>query len=95
MMESLYGGPCRAAGEPTPSTRAPPRPAIFMGAPAYHDHAVPFLDDSESVAKARGGARLGLSSHGARDRFGLPGAYVDFAATEEDWKEYTDHWMVN
>ncbi|MEV4062887.1 hypothetical protein [Nonomuraea dietziae] len=93
LMESLYGGHV-ARQASLALDLAPAKTAIFMGAPAYHDHAVPFLDDSESVAKAAEGARLGLSSHGARDRFGLA-LYVDFAATEEDWEEYTHHWMAN
>jgi hypothetical protein len=37
------------------------------------------------------GAKLALSAHGRRERFGLA-LYVDFAATEEDWREYMTRW---
>ncbi|WP_189241495.1 hypothetical protein [Planobispora rosea] len=66
--------------------------ALLIGAPAYHDHGVPWLDAAESVAAAAEGARLALSGHGARrEGFGLA-LYVDFAATEEDWSEYHRFW---
>ncbi|MFE3449160.1 hypothetical protein ACFXJ8_09515 [Nonomuraea sp. NPDC059194] len=87
---SLYGGhvarQAALALDLTPATTS-----ILVGAPAYHDHGVPFSDDVESVALAGEGARLALSSYGRRERFGLA-LYVDFAATAEDWKEYADHW---
>lgn len=90
--QSLYGGyvvrQAELALDLTPATTS-----ILIGAPAYHDHGVPFLDGSESVAGAGEGARLALSSYGRREGFGLA-LYVDFAATEEDWKEYSDHWAI-
>jgi hypothetical protein len=66
---------------------------LLIGAPAYHDHDLSYLDRAESVAIAAEGARLALSEHGRRERFGLA-LYVDFAATQEDWSEYTDHWAA-
>ena len=65
---------------------------ILIGAPAYHDHGLSWLDEAESVEGAAQGARLALTSHGVpRERFGLA-LYVDFAATEEDWEEYDRFW---
>ncbi|PZG12543.1 hypothetical protein [Nonomuraea aridisoli] len=66
---------------------------LLIGAPAYHDHGVPWADAAESVATAAEGARLALSEHGRREGFGLA-LYVDFAATEEDWREYTTRWVT-
>ncbi|GAA2357923.1 hypothetical protein GCM10010404_08700 [Nonomuraea africana] len=91
--QSLYGGHV-ARQASLALDLAPATTAVFIGAPAYHDHGMPYNDASESVAMAAEGARLALSSYGRRDRFGLA-LYVDFAATEADWKEYTDRWMAN
>ncbi|MGI5270015.1 hypothetical protein ACQEUU_12755 [Nonomuraea sp. CA-218870] len=60
--------------------------------PAYRDHGIPWGDAAESVAMAGQGAKPALSEHGARERFGLA-LYVDFAATEEDWREYEENWL--
>jgi hypothetical protein len=91
-LQSLYGGyvtrQARLALELVPEEKS-----VLIGAPAYHDHGVPWLDDAESVAMAAEGARLALSGHGRRERFGLA-LYVDFAATEEDWQEYMTGWMT-
>ncbi|TYB58581.1 glycoside hydrolase family 18 protein [Nonomuraea sp. PA05] len=88
--QSLYGGyvarQARLALDLVPDSKA-----LYIGAPAYHDHGVPWLDQAESVAMAAEGARLALSDHGRRERFGLA-LYVDFAATEEDWREYMLRW---
>lgn len=65
---------------------------LLIGAPAYHDHGVAFLDESESVAVAAEAAKLALTDHGRRANFGLA-LYVDFAATEQDWAEYDRYWM--
>lgn len=72
---------------------APAETSVVIGAPAYHDHGVPWLDSAESVAIAAEGARLALTSYGRRDGFGLA-MYVDFAATEEDWAEYGTAWLL-
>lgn len=88
--QSLYGGHVVRQAELglalTPATTS-----LVIGAPAYHDHGVPYLDASESVAIAAEGARLALTGHGRRPGFGLA-LYVDFAATEEDWREYRTGW---
>jgi hypothetical protein len=89
-LQSLYGGyVARQAG--LALDLVPDSKALYIGAPAYHDHGVPWLDGAESVAMAAEGAKLALSAHGRRERFGLA-LYVDFAATEEDWREYLTRW---
>ncbi|MEV0585975.1 hypothetical protein [Nonomuraea sp. NPDC050310] len=65
---------------------------VLIGAPAYHDHGVSWADEAESVAAAAQGTRLALTSYGRRERVGLA-LYVDFAATEQDWREYTESWF--
>ncbi|MFG6190789.1 hypothetical protein [Nonomuraea sp. JJY05] len=91
-LQSLYGGHVARQAE-LALDLVPAAKALYIGAPAYHDHGVPWLDNAESVAMAAEGARLALSEHGRRDRFGLA-LYVDFAATEEDWHEYVTRWMI-
>ncbi|MER6944894.1 hypothetical protein ABT294_12800 [Nonomuraea sp. NPDC000554] len=92
LSQSLYGGyvarQAALALDLVPQDRS-----LFVGAPAYHDHGLSWSDDAESVAVAAQGARLALSDHGPRERFGLA-LYVDFAATEEDWREYTSQWLI-
>ncbi|MEV0382483.1 glycoside hydrolase family 18 protein [Nonomuraea sp. NPDC050643] len=89
-LQSLYGGyVARQAG--LALDLVPPAKALYIGAPAYHDHGVPWLDNAESVAMAAEGTRLALTAHGRRAFFGLA-LYVDFAATEEDWREYMTRW---
>ncbi|MFI7125359.1 hypothetical protein ACIBQ1_06660 [Nonomuraea sp. NPDC050153] len=91
-LQSLYGGYVARQAE-LALDLVPAAKALYIGAPAYHDHGVPWLDNAESVAMAAEGARLALSEYGRRDRFGLA-LYVDFAATEEDWQEYATRWMI-
>ncbi|MFG1943610.1 hypothetical protein [Nonomuraea sp. NPDC048826] len=90
-LESLYGGYVRRQAE-LALDLVPESKTLLIGAPAYHDHGIPWGDAAESVAAAGQGAKLALSAHGARERFGLA-LYVDFAATEEDWREYEDNWL--
>ncbi|NUT12469.1 MAG: hypothetical protein HOQ38_18550 [Nonomuraea sp.] len=91
-MESLYGGHVARQAE-LALDLVPDSKALFIGAPAYHDHGLTWADNAESVAVAAEGARLALTEHGRRERFGLA-LYVDFAATEEDWTEYTTRWLA-
>ncbi|MGP4099229.1 hypothetical protein [Nonomuraea sp. KM90] len=89
--QSLYGGYV-ARQASLALDLVPASKALYIGAPAYHDHGVPWLDNAESVAMAAEGARLALTGHGSRrELFGLA-LYVDFAATEEDWHEYMTLW---
>lgn len=89
-LQSLYGGhvarQARLALDLVPAGKS-----LVIGAPAYHDHGVAWLDAAESVEMTAEGARLALSGHGRRERFGLA-LYVDFAATEKDWHEYMTRW---
>ncbi|WP_449060225.1 hypothetical protein [Planomonospora algeriensis] len=88
---SLYGGYVVQQGE-TALELVPEGKTLLLGAPAYHDHGYPWGDAAESVAAAAEGARLALTHRGTpRQRFGLA-LYVDFAATDEDWAEYTRSW---
>lgn len=89
-LQSLYGGyvarQARLALDLVPDEKA-----LYIGAPAYHDHGVAWADAAESVEMTAEGARLALTDHGRRELFGLA-LYVDFAATEEDWREYMTRW---
>jgi spore germination protein YaaH len=88
---SLYGGYVVRQAE-LALDLVPDSKWIFIGAPAYHDQGLAWGDYAESVATTAQGAKLALTDHGKRDRFGLA-MYVDFAATEEDWREYTTEWL--
>ncbi|GIG79167.1 membrane protein [Planotetraspora kaengkrachanensis] len=70
----------------------PENKTVLIGAPAYHDHLVALSDFAESVGSAADGVRLALTEDGPRSNLGLA-LYVDFAATEEDWKEYETTWV--
>ncbi|SEF68289.1 Glycosyl hydrolases family 18 [Nonomuraea solani] len=89
-LQSLYGGYVARQAE-LALDLVPDTKALYIGAPAYHDHGVAWADYAESVGMAAEGARLALTGHGRRERFGLA-LYVDFAATEEDWREYMTRW---
>jgi hypothetical protein len=90
-LASLYGGHVVRQAELALET-VPAGKTILIGAPAYHDHGWQRSDAAESVATAAEGARLALTKHGPRSEFGLA-LYVDFAATEEDWREYVQEWV--
>ncbi|WP_101783419.1 hypothetical protein [Nonomuraea indica] len=91
-LESLYGG--HVVRQAVLALDLVPRDRqLFVGAPAYHDHGLPRGDQAESVAVTARAVKLALSEHGRRERFGLA-MYVDFAATEEDWREYATHWLI-
>ncbi|MFF3668237.1 glycoside hydrolase family 18 protein [Microtetraspora malaysiensis] len=87
-LPSLYGGHVVRQAD-IALDLVPEDKTLLIGAPAYHDHAG---DYAESVATAAEGARLALTGHGPRDKVGLA-MYVDFAATEEDWREYDASWV--
>lgn len=90
-LQSLYGGHVARQAE-LALDLVPESKSLLIGAPAYHDHELPWGDAAESVAVAGQGAKLALSAHGPRERFGLA-LYVDFAATSEDWREYEENWL--
>jgi hypothetical protein len=90
-LESLYGG--HVVRQATLGLGLVPEgKTLLIGAPAYHDHGVVFSDHAESVAAAAEGTRLALTEHGPRAGLGLA-LYVDFAATEQDWREYETGWV--
>ncbi len=91
-LESLYGGyvaqQTSLALEVTPETTD-----LLMGLPFYHDDTVGHWARAETVPAAVRGVRLGLSRTDAdRSRFGVA-LYVDFAATEADWRAYQKDWV--
>jgi hypothetical protein len=64
---------------------------VLIGLPAYHTDDFGHFGNAETVAAAIRGVRLALGSHPSRRPFGVA-LYVDFAATELDWKSYRDDW---
>ncbi|GGW23601.1 membrane protein [Streptomyces alanosinicus] len=91
-LQSLYGGyvaeQTSLALEVTPDTTD-----LLMGLPFYHENRFGHRARAETVPAAVRGVRLGLSRTDAdRVRFGVA-LYVDFAATEEDWRAYEEMWV--
>ncbi|MFJ9819509.1 hypothetical protein ACIRU3_30455 [Streptomyces sp. NPDC101151] len=91
-LESLYGGyvaqQTSLALEVTPDTTD-----LLMGLPFYHENRFGHWARAETVPAAVRGVRLGLSRTDAdRARFGVA-LYVDFAATEADWRAYQEDWV--
>ncbi|WP_420712109.1 glycoside hydrolase family 18 protein [Streptomyces sp. NRRL F-5650] len=91
-LESLYGG--YVAQQTSLALEVtPPTTHLLMGLPFYHENRFGHWNQAETVAAAVHGVRLGLSRTDAdRERFGVA-AYIDFAATEEDWASYRDGWV--
>ncbi|MGW1005131.1 hypothetical protein [Streptomyces sp. NPDC002520] len=90
-MQGLYGGyvaqQTSLALEVTPKTTD-----LLMGLPFYHDDNLGHWARAETVLAAVRGVRLGLSRTDAdRARFGVA-LYVDFTATEADWRAYREGW---
>ncbi|MFF1406910.1 hypothetical protein [Streptomyces sp. NPDC058294] len=90
-MASLYGGyvaeQTALALEVTPRTTD-----LLMGLPFFHENRFGHRARAETVPAAVRGVRLGLSRTDAgRARFGVA-LYVDFAATEADWRAYQEDW---
>lgn len=91
-LESTYGGyvaqQTALALEVTPQSTD-----LLMGLPFYHENRFGHWNHAETAAAAVRGVRLGLSRTDAdRANFGVA-AYVDFAATEEDWTAYREGWV--
>jgi hypothetical protein len=91
-LQSLYGGyvaqQTSLALEVTPETTD-----LLMGLPFYHENRFGHWAHAETVPAAVRGVRLGLSRTDAdRVRFGVA-LYVDFAATEADWRAYRENWV--
>ncbi|MCV2460509.1 glycoside hydrolase family 18 protein [Streptomyces sp. ICN988] len=71
----------------------PPTTHLLMGLPFYHESNFDHWGHAETVAAAVRGVRLGLSRTDAdRELFGVA-PYIDFAATDTNWKEYREGWV--
>ncbi|CAL9571320.1 hypothetical protein SUDANB176_04845 [Streptomyces sp. enrichment culture] len=71
----------------------PPSTDLLMGLPFFRENRFGHWAHAETVPAAVRGVRLGLSRTDAdRARFGVA-LYVDFAATEADWKAYREGWV--
>lgn len=90
--ERLYGGFVRRQTE-TALDAVAPHVDLLIGLPAYHTSNIGHHDDAETVAAALRGVRLAVSDEPERERFGVA-IYVDFAATEEDWRDYMAAWVA-
>ncbi|GAA1044969.1 hypothetical protein [Streptomyces murinus] len=91
-LPSLYGGyvaqQTSLALEVTPGSTQ-----LLMGLPFYHENRFGHWARAETVPAAVRGVRLGLSRTDARRaRFGVA-LYVDFAATDADWRAYREGWV--
>jgi hypothetical protein len=91
-LESTYGG--YVAQQTSLALEVtPPTTHLLIGLPFYHESNFDHWGHAETVAAAVRGARLGLSRTDAdRELFGLA-PYIDFAATETNWKEYREGWV--
>lgn len=92
-LESLYGGYV-AQQTALALEVAPEKVDLLMGLPFYHTDDMGHHASAETVYGAVRGVRLGLAREaGERRRFGVA-LYVDFAATENDWKVYRRDWCA-
>ncbi|MFF4041508.1 hypothetical protein [Streptomyces sp. NPDC001816] len=91
-LQSLYGG--YVAQQTSLALEvAPDTTDLLMGLPFYHTDKMGHWAAAETVPAAVRGVRLGLSRTDAdRARFGVA-LYVDFAATEADWRAYRKDWV--
>ncbi|GGU81601.1 membrane protein [Streptomyces filipinensis] len=91
-LQSLYGG--YVAQQTSLALEVTPRTTdLLMGLPFYHENRFGHRAHAETVPAAVRGVRLGLSRTDAdRVRFGVA-LYVDFAATEADWRAYQEDWV--
>ncbi|MGW5005010.1 hypothetical protein [Streptomyces parvulus] len=71
----------------------PPTTHLLMGLPFYHESNFDHWGHAETVAAAVRGVRLGLSRTDADRRLFGVAPYIDFAATDTNWKEYRDGWV--
>ncbi|MEU0651263.1 glycosyl hydrolase family 18 protein [Streptomyces albogriseolus] len=92
LFESTYGG--YVAQQTSLALEVtPPTTHLLMGLPFYYENNPGHWGHAETVAAAVRGARLGLSrTDPDRELFGLA-PYIDFAASETNWKEFEDGWV--
>ncbi|MFC8147057.1 hypothetical protein ACFUKV_35775 [Streptomyces paradoxus] len=91
-LESTYGG--YVAQQTSLALEVtPPSTDLLMGLPFFHENRFGHWNHAETVPAAVRGVRLGLSRTDAdRARFGVA-LYIDFAATEADWRAYEEDWV--
>ncbi|MER8222863.1 hypothetical protein ABTZ58_20220 [Streptomyces sp. NPDC094143] len=91
-LESTYGG--YVAQQTSLALEVtPPATDLLMGLPFYRESNFDHWGHAETVRAAVRGVRLGLSRTDAdRARFGVA-LYIDFAATEADWRAYREDWV--
>ncbi|MGK5694729.1 hypothetical protein ACSNOJ_17815 [Streptomyces sp. URMC 128] len=91
-LESTYGG--YVAQQTSLALEVtPPSTDLLMGLPFYWESNFDHWGHAETVPAAVRGVRLGLSRTDAdRSRFGVA-LYIDFAATEADWRAYKEDWV--
>ncbi|MFE9447008.1 hypothetical protein [Streptomyces sp. NPDC006739] len=91
-LQSLYGG--YVAQQTSLALEVtPPGTDLLMGLPFYHENRFGHWAHAETVPAAVRGVRLGLTRTDAhRPGFGVA-LYVDFAATEADWRAYRRDWV--
>jgi hypothetical protein len=90
-LQSLYGG--YVARQTRLALRSVPQTTeLLVGVPAFHDENLGHHARAETIAAALRGVRLGLAGDLATRRFGVA-LYVDFAATDADWRAYREGWV--
>jgi hypothetical protein len=91
-LESTYGG--YVAQQTSLALEVtPPSTDLLMGLPFYWESNFDHWGHAETVPAAVRGVRLGLSRTDAdRARFGVA-LYIDFAATDADWRAYEEDWV--
>ncbi|MEU5464245.1 hypothetical protein ACH41C_05205 [Streptomyces althioticus] len=92
LFESTYGG--YVAQQTSLALEVtPPTTHLLMGLPFYYESNPSHWGHAETVAAAVRGARLGLSrTDPDRELFGLA-PYIDFAASETNWREFEGGWV--
>lgn len=71
----------------------PPDVLLLIGTPAYHTATVGHHGSAETVRAAVRATRLALSRSPDRRLVGLA-LYAEFAATDQDWRDYQDGWVA-
>lgn len=91
-LQSLYGG--YVAEQTSLALEVTPKSTdLLMGLPFFHENRFGHWAHAETASAAIHGVRLGLSrTDPGRAHFGVA-LYVDFAATEKDWRAYQDGWV--
>jgi hypothetical protein len=91
-LQSLYGG--YVAQQTSLALEVTPKSTdLLMGLPFFQENRFGHWAHAETVPAAVRGVRLGLSRTDAdRTRFGVA-LYVDFAASEADWRAYREGWV--